>query len=249
MSTFDDEAHEVGKTVVITGAAKGIGRAFAEGFSRDGWTVVAGDVDDAGLKSLSEDVRTRTTDVSSEADVRALVDYAVEATGRIDVLFNNAGYGLPYSVEEMPEGAFEKLVAVHLFGALYGTRAAIPRMKRQGMGHIVNTLSRAGEFHGPRASAYNAAKAAQWALTRTAAYELRGTGVLVNGLVPGPTNSSIWGVDRPDLQPPEAVYPHARFMASFGPDGPTGRVYWDSQEYVFGASENAARLPGRSERS
>lgn len=219
------------KTVVITGAAKGIGRALTEGFAADGWSVIGCDVDSEGLGRLPDAVRTRVADVSCRADVEAVIALAIETTGRIDALFNNAGYGLPHKVEDTPPDVFEKLIAVHVFGTLYGTRAAIPHMRSQGSGNIVNMLSRAAEFHSPRASAYNTAKAGQWALTRTTAAELAKTGIRVNGLIPGPTNSAIWGVDRPELQSPEAVYPHARWLAEFGPKDPTGKVFWDSKEY------------------
>ncbi len=234
------------RTVVITGAASGIGRALAQGFAADGWRVFGADVDEAGLAALGDGIDTHRVDVCEQPEVEALVEAAVAESGRVDVLFNNAGYGLPHTVEDTPDGAFERLVAVHLFGALHGTRAAIPHMKRQGRGHIVNTLSRGGEFHAPGGSAYAAAKAGMWALTRSTARELRGTGVLVNGMIPGPTNTSIWGKDRPDLQTPESVYPHARFLAELEPDGPTGKVFWDSKEYPFGDPAN--RLVIRPER-
>ena len=233
------------RTIVVTGAANGIGRALCKGFAAAGDRVFGGDVDDAGLTSLAaetENVETRRTDVAQAADVEALIGAAVDSTGCLDLLFNNAGYGLPYEVEAMPDGAFEALVAVHLFGTLYGIRAAIPHMKAAGRGHIINTLSRAGEFHGPRSSAYAAAKAGQWALTRSAAAELKGTGVLVNGIIPGMTNSAIWGRDRPELQQPEAVFEHAEWMASFQGDGPTGKVFWNSKPYRFADPANLKAL-------
>jgi NAD(P)-dependent dehydrogenase (short-subunit alcohol dehydrogenase family) len=88
------------RTVVITGAASGIGRAFAEGFRSD---------------------------------------------GRVDVLFNNAGMGNRTAVEDLAAGEFEQMLAVHLFGCIYGMRAAIPVMREQGYGRIANVISRAAE--------------------------------------------------------------------------------------------------------
>jgi NAD(P)-dependent dehydrogenase (short-subunit alcohol dehydrogenase family) len=101
-----------GRTVVITGAASGIGRAFAEGFRSDG----------AGV-----------------------IDVAIERTGSVDVLFNNAGMGNRTAVEDLAAGEFEQMLAVHLFGCIYGMRAAIPVMREQGYGRIVNVISRAAE--------------------------------------------------------------------------------------------------------
>ena len=113
---------------------------------------------------------SRVVDVSDSSNVDDLIAFTRRETGRVDVLFNNAGYGSHGRIEDHPHGAFEKLVAVHVFGALYGMRAAIPLMREQGYGRIINTLSRAAELPGPMGAAYAAAKAALWSLTRSAAW-------------------------------------------------------------------------------
>lgn len=226
------------KTVLITGAANGIGRALAEGFHGDGWDVVAWDLHGAGLQTLPSGTITATVDVTVESQVAAAMEAAIGTTGRVDVLFNNAGYGLNHTVEQTEIGAFEAVVAVHLFGALYTTRAVLPHMRERGTGHIINTLSRDGEFHRKRSSAYAAGKAGLWALTGALSKELDGSGIITNGMIPGPTATAIWGKEMPNLQPPEAVFPHAKWMADFGPDGPSGRVFWNSKEYVFGDPTN-----------
>jgi NAD(P)-dependent dehydrogenase (short-subunit alcohol dehydrogenase family) len=144
-----------GRTVVITGAASGIGRAFAEGFRADGSEVVGCDIDEAGLRALAEQgIHTAVTDVGDDAAVRAVVDLAVERTGRVDVLFNNAGMGNRTAVEDLAPGEFERMIAVHLFGCVYGMRAAIPIMREQGYGRIVNVISRAAESPAGNISAY-----------------------------------------------------------------------------------------------
>ncbi|MCP4757260.1 MAG: SDR family oxidoreductase [Proteobacteria bacterium] len=221
-----------GKTIVITGAARGLGRAWTMGFLKEGAKVVAADMLTDELTDLAgQGALTITADVSLDKDVRAMIDFAVEQTGRIDVLFNNAGYGLLYAVDEFPEDSFEKLVAVHLFGSLYGMRAAIPIMREQGYGRIINTVSRVAEFAGPKGSAYAAAKAGLWSLSKSAAAENKDHDILINMLIPGPTNTSIWGRDMPKMQSPEVTFPTARMLASLPKDGPSGKVFWDEKEY------------------
>lgn len=96
----------------------------------------------------------------------------------------------------------------------------------------------AAESPGSGMSAYGASKAALWALTRTAAKETGDADILINGLIPGPTNTAIWGRDMPRLQPPEAVYPTALQLATLPPGGPSGQVFWDGQLYPLMAASN-----------
>ena len=134
---------------------------------------------------------------------------------------------------------FERHVAVHLFGCVNGMRAALPHMRRQGYGRIINTLSRNAEVAVPTTSAYAAAKAAMWAATRVTAAEVTDVDILINMLIPGPTNTPIWGRERPNLQPPAATYATARMLATLATGGPTGKVYWNEQEYALFDPGNA----------
>ena len=232
-----------GRTVVITGAASGIGRAFAEGFRADGAEVVGCDIDEAGLAALAEQgVHTAVADVSDDAAVRSVIDLAVERTGRVDVLFNNAGMGNRAAVEDLAPGEFEHMIAVHLFGCIYGMRAAIPIMREQGYGRIVNVISRAAESPAGNNSAYGAAKAAIWVASRSAAAETAGSGILVNMLFPGMTNTSIWGRDMPGMQDPADVYPSARVVATLPDDGPTATVFYRGEPYTMFDAANVELL-------
>jgi NAD(P)-dependent dehydrogenase (short-subunit alcohol dehydrogenase family) len=221
-----------GRTVVITGAANGIGRALAEGFLRDGAYVVGADIDAEGLAALDGlgAIGVRT-DVSSREQVADLVRRARLETGRLDVVINNAGTAPRGRVEDLAAGDFERVIATHLYGMVYGMQAAIPVMRHQGYGRIVNTLSRAAEIPAPGLASYSAAKAAMWAAMRAVAAETTDTDILVNGLIPGPTNTAIWGRRRPELQPPEAVYPTARMLATLPAGGPSGQVFWNLENY------------------
>jgi 3-oxoacyl-[acyl-carrier protein] reductase len=232
-----------GRTVIVTGAASGLGLAFAKGYRDDGATVVGADVDAEGLRSLGDaGFVTVVADVAVEADVQRVVEAAVAATGRVDVLVNNAGVAGSGTIDALEPGAFERVVAIHAFGAVYGIRAVLPAMRAQGYGRIINVLSRGAEVANPVGVAYSAGKAAAFAVTRAVARQVEGDGILVNGLIPGPTNTAIWGVDRPDLQPPEAAYPTARMLATLPAGGPTGQVFWNLSPYrLFHPDRNGGR--------
>ena len=227
------------KTIVITGAANGIGRAWAKAFNEEGAKVIACDIDEENLLTLREfGILTSVTDVTDDQQVKSLIDFAVEKTGQLDVVFNNAGMGYGYKLEESPIGAFEHHVAVHLFGCVYGMKNAIPIMRKQGSGRIINTISRNAETNTTGTSAYSAAKAAIWSASRVAAYEVSDSDILVNMIIPGPTNTGIWGRDMKHLQSPEATYPTARMLATLKEGGPTAKVFWDEKEYPMFNSEN-----------
>ena len=235
-----------GRTVIVTGAASGLGLAFAKGYRTDGATVVAADVNDAALASLTEDgFRTVSADVAIEADVQRVVEVALADTGRVDVLVNNAGVAGGGTIDELAAGAFERVVAIHAFGTAFGIRAVLPAMREQGYGRIINVLSRGAEIANPAGVAYSAGKAAALAITRAVARQVEAEGILVNGLIPGPTNTAIWGVDRPDLQPPEAAYPTALMLATLPEGGPTGQVFWNLEPYrLFHPDRNGGRGGG-----
>ena len=227
------------KTIVITGAANGIGRAWAKAFNEEGAKVIACDIDEENLLTLREfGILTSVTDVADDQQVKSLIDFAVEKTGQLDVVFNNAGMGYGYKLEESPIGAFEHHIAVHLFGCVYGMKNAIPIMRKQGSGRIINTISRNAETNTTGTSAYSAAKAAIWSASRVAAYEVSDSDILVNMIIPGPTNTGIWGRDMKHLQSPEATYPTARMLATLKKGGPTAKVFWDEKEYPMFNSEN-----------
>jgi NAD(P)-dependent dehydrogenase (short-subunit alcohol dehydrogenase family) len=227
-------------TVVVTGAGGGIGRALAEGFLADGAHVVAVDLASAsdGLDALAaRGALVVIADVSDPEAVQGFVDTAVRETGRLDVLVNNAGIGVQRTIEAAGPDEFERVLRVNLFGPFYGLRAALPVMRRQGFGRVINVISRHAEFNPAGLSGYSSSKAALWSLTRTAAQETRGSGVLVNALIPGPTKT---GLNPAATQEPEAVYPTARLLATLPDDGPSGRCFWNLEEYRM----YERRMPG-----
>jgi NAD(P)-dependent dehydrogenase (short-subunit alcohol dehydrogenase family) len=227
-------------TVVVTGAASGIGHALCEGFLGDGARVVAADRSSDGLGDLSaRGAFARRIDVSDPEQVEALVDAAVAETGRLDVLINNAGIGFRCELTDHARDQLEEVIRVNLLGPYYGMRYAIPVMRRQCSGRIINLVSRHAESGAAGFSAYGSSKAGLWALTRHAASETADVDILVNGLIPGPTKSGMLPVG----QDPRLVYPTARMLATLPPGGPSGRVFWNEEEYVLCDPKNRTAAP------
>jgi short-subunit dehydrogenase len=130
------------------------------------------------------EARVVPTDVADEAAVRALVDGTVDAWGRLDVLVNNAGVGILATVEQTTAAEFERILRVNFLGAVYGVRAALPHMRRQGSGHIVNVASVIGKRASPFRAAYVASKFALVGFSEALRLEVHGTGIHVTCVCP-----------------------------------------------------------------
>jgi 3-oxoacyl-[acyl-carrier protein] reductase len=202
-----------GQTVLVTGAAHGFGRAIAGAFAHRGAQVFACDVDAQGLAETADTAGSTCTvsrvDVTNRDSVEAWVQEAFGATGRIDVLVNNAGgvkgqVGRP--LESVPPVDWHAIVAVNLTGAFWCAQAVAPAMKKAGRGRIVNISSGAGlgvSLTGIQA--YASAKAGQIGLTRQLAHELGPFGITVNNVAPGfvlsnPTTERQWASYGPEGQ-------------------------------------------------
>ncbi|MGI6231178.1 MAG: SDR family NAD(P)-dependent oxidoreductase [Tractidigestivibacter sp.] len=182
-----------GKTAVVTGGTSGIGLATAKAFlEKGGKVVIAGRNEKRGadalaeLKKVSPNVEFKQTDTSDPEQVKALIAFAVEKFGSLDIMYNNAGIGDGAPVDKMEDEAFQKLISINLTGVFYGIKYAAQEMEREGHGGaIVSTSSIEGTVGDPNLPSYNAAKGGVNMLTQSAALALAKYGIRVNTVNPG----------------------------------------------------------------
>ena len=186
-----------GKVCVITGATSGIGAATAGRFHAQGARVVlAGRSRDKGealAASLGPNAAFCAADMVKEADIARLIAFALERFGRIDCLFNNAGGETAFGgIEEVDWDKFRYDMDLLVGGVLFGMKHAVPHMRRQKSGSIVNNASIAGHRFGYAPHVYSAAKAAVAHLTRCVAMEVAEHNIRVNAISPGYIPTAIW---------------------------------------------------------
>lgn len=190
---------------LITGSGHGLGRAIAERALMAGDKVVATARDPQQLEDLvmryGADVRAVPLDVTDEAQGRSAVKAALSAFGRLDILVNNAGYGDSRPFEETPSEDFRRLIETVFFGTVNLTRAAIPVMREQRSGLIMQISSIGGRFAGPGQAAYHAAKWAVGGFTDSVRAETAPFGVRLITLEPGAMRTG-WGKRAYEARPP-----------------------------------------------
>ncbi len=236
-----------GLVSVITGAGSGIGRASALAFAKEGACVVAADLNSDAAAATAEEIRGQGdtaesigVDVTSATDVQRMVEFACDRHGRLDVLFNNAGIPQSFTLlEESDDALFERIMAVNVRGVFNGCRAAIPRMKAQGGGVILNTASTAGIRPRPGLAIYNASKAAVIALTKTLAVELGPHHIRVVSICPVATDTPM----LPTFLGADLEQGRERFIASI-PWGRLNRPEDIANAAVFLASPEAEMVTG-----
>jgi 3-oxoacyl-[acyl-carrier protein] reductase len=189
-----------GKTALVTGASRGIGRAIAEKLGALGASVVVNYHANessalavvASVEASGARAAAHKADVSNGAEVEALVDFAVSTFGRVDILVNNAGITRDTLLLRMDEAAWDAVLDLNLKGTYLCSRAVLRGMVRQRSGRIVNVSSVSGIIGNPGQSNYAASKAGVLGFTRSIAREVASRGITVNAVAPGFIETEIW---------------------------------------------------------
>ena len=221
------------KTIFITGASRGFGKIWTEAFLKRGDKVAATVRDLNALKDLAKQYKDTLLpiklDVTNREDCFAAVKKAQEHFGTIDVLINNAGYGLFGTIEETSEQEARNLIETNVFGLLWITKAAIPIMRQQGKGHIIQMSSLLGVNPLPLMGMYSASKFAMEALSETLAMEVKGFGIKVTIVEPNGYATDFTSVS--------AV--HAQSMKEY--DQLKAAVYAGFTDDIFGIPESTVK--------
>ncbi len=188
-----------GKVALISGGARGQGAVEARMFAAEGASVVIGDIlDDQGrqteaeLQELGYQVTYVRLDVTSESDWAAAVQTAVDTYGKLDILLNNAGILIRKNIEDTTEDDWDRIFAVNSKGVFLGTKAALPAMRENGGGSIINISSTAGLVGSPNGSAsYTATKGAVRLFTKSTAIQHAAEGIRCNSIHPGPIETDM----------------------------------------------------------
>jgi 3-oxoacyl-[acyl-carrier protein] reductase len=187
-----------GKVAIITGAASGIGRASALMFADEGAKVVVSDINDALGQETVDTIKAKSgkaiyvhADVASEVDIQRLIKSAVDTFGKLDIVFNNAAYYVwPHGLADISGEEWDQTFAVNVKSIFWAAKFAVPEMKKNGGGSIINTASMAAVQ--PRANcAYGSSKAAVVGLTKSLAFQLAPHHIRVNAINPDSTETPL----------------------------------------------------------
>jgi NAD(P)-dependent dehydrogenase (short-subunit alcohol dehydrogenase family) len=188
-----------GKVALVTGGTSGIGKTTAIAFARAGAKVVLtgrrekeGAQVVAEIKKLGGEAAFVRADVAKDAEVKAMVKFAVDKFGKLDIAFNNAGVEWKGSLEQATEAEYRRVFDINVWGVLNSMRHEIPVMLKNGGGAIVNTSSVVGHVGFPQVSIYIGSKHAVEGLTKSVALEFAKQNIRINAVAPGPIATAMW---------------------------------------------------------
>ena len=240
-----------GRVLIVTGAAGGIGRAAARRFAAEGAALVAVDLPGsdlagtvAAVAAVGGDIMAVTADVRYDDDVVSYVATTLDAHGKVDALFNNAGIEGPVApLVDYPTDDFDRVMAVNVRGVWLGIKHTGPAIAASGGGSIVNTASLAGMTGTARLCAYGASKHAVIGLTKTAALECAPLGVRVNAVAPAPIDTRMVHAIEAGMNPDDTSVARER-MAARVPLARYGTPEEVAAVPAFLCSDDAAYMPG-----
>ena len=246
-----------GRTVVITGAARGIGRGVAMRLGAEGANVGVADLDAEGAEATAAALREAGgaaigvgCDVGDRDSVKAALDAAVDEFGRLDVLFNNAGISKTQHFLEVTEEDYNRIMRVNVLGVLFGTQEAAKIYRSQGGGgKVINTASIAGKEGFPLFPAYCASKFAVVSMTQSAARDLSGEGITVNAFCPGVVTTELWDQLDEDSRNVGETETEGQLLDEFSENIPVGRTSTPEDIAglcVFLASADSDYITGQS---
>jgi NAD(P)-dependent dehydrogenase (short-subunit alcohol dehydrogenase family) len=236
-----------GKVALVTGAASGIGHAIAMLFSQKGARVAIADINDEAGRQTAIDLGGKEVacyiraDVSSDVQVRSLVEETVERFGGIDILVNNAAIVLFKRLVDTEPEEWDKVIATNLRGVYLCSRYTIPHMIRSGRGAIVNISSARAFATTPLVSSYDASKGAIVALTRSMALEYASNGIRVNCVLPGAVDTPVF---RANLQADGKEEDQYRATVNHIPLGRIGQPLDIARAVLFLASDESSYVTG-----
>jgi NAD(P)-dependent dehydrogenase (short-subunit alcohol dehydrogenase family) len=240
MQDFND------KVAIITGASAGIGKATAMAFAQGGAKVVVADINQQDGEAVVNEITQAggtamfvPCDVTNDQQVMSLVDATIEAYGKLDIAFNNAGIEIEQSkLADGEEGVFDKIMDVNVKGVWRCMKYQIPAMLKNGSGSIVNTASVAGLGAAPKMAIYSASKHAVIGLTKSAAVEYGKKGIRVNAVCPAVIDTEMF------RRAAESDPRKAEFVAGMHPIGRIGKVEEIAEAVMYLCSSNSGVTTG-----
>ena len=236
----------IDKVAIVTGASAGIGKATAMAFAKHGAKVVVADINQQDGEAVVTEITQAggiamfvPCDVTNEQQVMSLVDATVEAYGKLDIAFNNAGIEIEQSkLADGEESVFDKIMDVNVKGVWRCMKYQIPAMLKNGGGSIVNTASVAGLGAAPKMAIYSASKHAVIGLTKSAAVEYGKKGIRVNAVCPAVIDTEMY------RRAAESDPRKAEYVAGMHPVGRIGKVDEIAEAVMYLCSSNSGFTTG-----